>query len=62
MSKKEMVEKEKDEIDDSKIKITHIMADGTIRNSVDGYEIPYNEVTAIVYQLLAKWAAEKQEN
>ena len=52
----------KNGIDDNKIKIIHKMADGTIRDSVEGYEIPYNEETAITYQLLAKWANEKQEN
>lgn len=51
----------KSEIDDSKIRIIHKMADGTVRDSVDGYEIPYNETTAITYQFLAKWAVEKQE-
>ena len=56
-----LAESKKGEIDDSKIKITHIMADGTIRDSIDGYEIPYNEKTAIAYQLLLKWADEKQE-
>jgi len=51
----------KSEIDESKIKITHTMADGTIRDSVDGYEIPYNDETAKIYKLLAKWAIEEQE-
>ena len=54
-------ESKKDEIDERKIKITHIMADGTIRDSIDGYEIPYNEKTAINYQLWAKWIDEMQE-
>ena len=48
------------EIDDSKIKVVHTMADGTVRNSVEGYEIPFNDTTATAYHLLAKWAAEGQ--
>ena len=56
-----MPKKKKSEIDDSKIKIIHKMADGTIRDSVDGYVIPYNKETAIVYHLLVKWAYEKQQ-
>jgi len=51
----------KSEIDGSKIKIVHTMADGTVRDSVEGYVIPYNETTAITYELLAKWAIEKQK-
>ena len=34
--------------------IVHKMADGTIRDSVKDYEIPYNQMTAVVYDLLAK--------
>ena len=56
-----MPKNSKGEIDESKIKVIHIMADGTIRNSVYGYEIPYNEQTAIAYQLLAKWNNEQQK-
>lgn len=29
--------------------ITHVMADGTQRDSVNGYEIPYNENTHHLY-------------
>ena len=50
-----MVRHKKSGTDDSKIKIVHRMADGTIRDSVKGYEIPYNDTTAIAYKLLAKW-------
>ena len=46
------------EIDNSKIKIIHKMADGTVRDTINGYEIPFNEETAITYQLLSKWSAE----
>jgi len=52
-------ERQSQEIDHSKIKIIHTMADGTVRDSVEGYEIPYNETTAVVYDLLAKWTMEK---
>jgi hypothetical protein len=44
-----------------KHKITHIMADGTVRDSVKGYVIPYNEHTAICYELLAKYARPKED-
>ena len=52
----------KDEIDYDNIKIIHTMADGTVRDSIEGYEIPYNEVTAVVYDLLIKWAIEKNKD
>ncbi|MHC1722774.1 MAG: hypothetical protein AB9836_06165 [Aminipila sp.] len=42
------------------MKIVHIMADGTRRDSVKGYEIPYNENTKIIYQLMAKAEAEEE--
>lgn len=35
-------------------KITHIMADGTVRDSVEGYPVPYNATTANSYHILAK--------
>lgn len=54
-----MAKTKKSEIDDSKIKITHILADGTVRDSMEGYIIPYNEDTKIVYQLLSKWRNDK---
>ncbi len=33
--------------------ITHRMADGSIRDSVEGYEIPYNENTKHLYEMEA---------
>lgn len=36
------------------MEIVHIMADGTKRKSIAGYEIPYNSKTKIVYKLMAK--------
>lgn len=33
--------------------VTHIMADGTERDSMEGYPIPYNEKTAVAYHILA---------
>lgn len=41
-------------------KITHIMADGSVRDSIEGYVVPYNEHTAIVYELLAKYGKAKE--
>ena len=35
------------------VKITHIMKDGTVRDSIEGYVIPYNQQTKIIYQMLA---------
>lgn len=34
-------------------KITFIMADGSVRDTLEGYEVPVNENTAIVYRMLA---------
>lgn len=56
-----MPKERKSEIDDANIKIAHIMADGTNRDSIKGYKVPYNDKTAIAYRLLAKWAYETQE-
>lgn len=39
-------------------KITHIMADGTVRDSVEGYEVPFNDQTEVAYRLLVKWIEE----
>ncbi|MCL2083964.1 MAG: hypothetical protein FWH06_01735 [Oscillospiraceae bacterium] len=47
------------EPDGGKINIIHAMADGTLRASIDGYIIPYNETTEAAYRLLAKWAEAK---
>ena len=44
-----------------KPKITHIMADGSVRDSIEGYVIPYNQQTAIVYELLAKYSKPQKE-
>lgn len=35
------------------IEIIHIMADGTVRDSPKGYEVPVNERTAQAYEILA---------
>lgn len=42
-------------------KITHIMADGSVRDSIEGYVVPYNEHTAICYELLAKYSKPRKE-
>jgi hypothetical protein len=34
--------------------ITHVMADGSVRDSIEGYVVPYNKYTAICYQMLAR--------
>lgn len=33
-------------------KVTHIMADGTIRDSMKGVVVPYNKHTAVSYHIL----------
>ena len=33
--------------------VTNIMADGTVRDSMEGYMLPYNEKTKRIYQHLA---------
>lgn len=47
-----MVDKKSKKKEKEPIKITHIMRDGTERKSVEGYVIPYNEQTKIVYMML----------
>lgn len=42
-------------------KIIHIMADGSIRDSIEGYEVPVNGDTKVAYMLLAKWIKESGE-
>lgn len=37
---------------DYEIKITHIMADGTIRDSIEGVVIPVNEKTKLFYDTI----------
>lgn len=49
------------------IKVVHIMADGSIRDSVDGYPVPVNDITRPAYNVLANIAirsmkVEKQKN
>ena len=46
-------------VDFSKPTITHIMADGSPRDSVEGYEIPYNENTEHIYRRHAKYIREQ---
>lgn len=35
------------------IKIVHIMKDGTVRDSIEGYVIPVNNDTKVLYNMLA---------
>lgn len=37
-----------------KIKVTHVMSDGTKRDSVKGFVIPYNEDTKAFYEYISK--------
>jgi hypothetical protein len=39
--------------EDFKPVIIHTMADGSIRDSVEGYFVPVNEYTRTAYQILA---------
>lgn len=43
---------------EEKAKIIHTMADGTVPVSVEGRMVPYNEQTAICYELIVKYAKE----
>lgn len=38
--------------DGTVVTVTHTMADGTVRDSVEGYEIPFNETTYPFYYVL----------
>lgn len=49
----------KSEIEPTKIKITHTMANGTILDSIEGYEIPYTQDTKIIYNMIAEWIIKK---
>lgn len=42
-------------------KVIHTMADGTIQNSIEGYEVPVNEQTLVAYRLLLKWLWERSK-
>lgn len=39
-----------------KLYVVNRLKDGTIRKSMKGYEVPYNETTAIAYRLLAEYS------
>lgn len=41
----------------AEIKVIHVMADGTIRNSIEGVVVPTSNITA--YSLLAKYSVKK---
>lgn len=36
------------------MKIRHIMSDETVRDSLKGFVIPYNEQTEMIYQIIAE--------
>lgn len=40
-------------------KVIHVMADGTIRNSIEGVMVPTSNITA--YSLLAKYSVKKSK-
>lgn len=39
-----------------KAEIIHTMAGGTVPGSIEGYMVPYNEQTAVCYELIVKYA------
>lgn len=41
--------------------VVHIMADGSVRDSLEGYEVPYNENTEGYYKMLAQARKEMRE-
>ena len=43
------------------VTVTHVMADGSVRDSVEGYVVPYNEITAPAYDLAVTIAYEKMK-
>ena len=43
-----------------KIVVRHIMADGSERDSIEGYVIPVNEYTEIAYRIMAKWIRDQE--
>ena len=43
----------------SEIRVIHVMADGTIRNSIEGVMVPTSNITA--YNLLAKYSVKKSK-
>lgn len=45
--------------DGTEINVTHIMADGTIRESMKGYVVPYNENTKDAFRLIAECSGTK---
>lgn len=38
------------------IRVVHIMADGRVRDSVEGYPVPVNDITRPAYNILAAMA------
>ncbi|GEM_PF-2139782 len=53
MANKIIKSKKSKENEKKPIEIIHIMKDGTVRDSIEGYEIPVNEDTKIIYAMLA---------
>lgn len=39
-----------------KLRVVNKLKDGTIRVSMKGYEVPYNETTDVAYRLLAQYS------
>jgi hypothetical protein len=44
------------------IRVVHIMADGSVRDSVEGYPVPVNDITRPAYNILAAMAMRVPEN
>lgn len=47
---------------EKEIKIIHIMADGTIRNSMEGVVVPMNDRTRRAYEILANDQKNRKQN
>jgi hypothetical protein len=43
------------------IRVVHIMADGSVRDSVEGYPVPVNDITRPAYNILATMALQARE-
>lgn len=43
------------------IRVVHIMADGSVRDSVEGYPVPVNDITRPAYTILATMALQARE-
>ena len=42
----------KKKVEHRQIRVVHIMADGSVRDSVEGYPVPLNDITRPAYNIL----------